>query len=139
MKYKAEIFVFSDLYSSKKDILEDNSLVFIIGKLSNRQSDEDDVLKIIADDIIDLKRVRNKLSKHIHIKIGYNQNNPEILNKIKSLTESHRGNCRLIINIETSSGYMQKIVSKDINISPDIDLINQLRDTLGEKNIWIET
>ena len=70
MKYKAEIFVFSDLYSSKKDILEDNSLVFIIGKLSNRQSDEDDVLKIIADDIIDLKRVRNKLSKHIHIKIS---------------------------------------------------------------------
>ena len=66
-------------------------------------------------------------------------NNPEILNKIKSITESYKGNCRLIINIETSSGYMQKIVSQNINISPDIDLINQLRDTLGEKNIWIET
>ena len=74
MKSKAEIFVFSDLYSSKKSILEDNSLVFIIGKLSNRQSEDDDVLKIIADDIIDLKRVRNTLSKHIHIKIGYDQN-----------------------------------------------------------------
>ena len=73
MKSKAEIFVFSDLYNLKKDLLEENSMVFVTGKLSNRQSEDDDVLKIIADDIIDISRVRSKLSKHIHVKINYNQ------------------------------------------------------------------
>ena len=139
MKSKAEIFVFSDLYNLKKDLLEENSMVFIVGKLSNRQSEDDDVLKIIADDIIEISRVRNKLSKHIHVKIDYSQNNPEILSKIKELVTANRGNCRFIVNIEASTGYIQKMVSKDINVNPGIDFIKKLREILGEKNVWIET
>ena len=113
--------------------------LFISGKLSNRQTDDDDVLKIIADDIIDMKKARNKFSRHIHIKIPYDSNNKELLKSIKSLVTSHSGECRFIINAETSSGYMQKIVSQDLNVSSDISFILKMREILGNNNVWIDS
>ena len=95
------------------------------------------VFKIIAEDIIDLKSVRSKFSKHVHVKIEYNQENPDILNAIRSLAESNPGNCRFIINIESSSGYSQKIVSQDLNVSSNIDFITQMRNIAGDNNVWI--
>ncbi len=137
MSTRSEIFIFNDLYEQRKDLIQDNALLFISGKLSNRQSDDDDVLKIIAEDIINMNQVRAKFSKHIHIKIEYHHNDNSILNSIKSLAQSNQGNCRLILNIETSSGYIHKIVSQDLNVSPSADFIQSLRDILGEKNVWI--
>ena len=84
-----------------------------------------------------MKQVRAKFSKHIHIKIEYNQNDTSMLNSIKLLAESHKGNCRFILNIETSSGYIQKLVSQNLNVSPDRDFIQSLREIVGEKNVWI--
>ena len=138
MNSRSEIFIFNDLYEQKKDLIQDNGLLFIIGKLSNRQSD-DNVLKIIADDIVDMKQARSKFSKHIHIKIEYSQTSESILNSIKELAESNRGRCRLILNIEASSGYIQKVVSRDLNVSSDINFIRLLRELVGNDNVWIAT
>ena len=137
MSARSEIFIFNDLYEQKKDLIKDNALLFISGKISNRQSDDDDVLKIIAEDIIDMNQVRSKFSKHIHIKIEYNQSDNSILNSIQSLAQSNKGNCRLILNIETSSGYINKMVSQDLHVSHSANFIQSLRKILGDKNVWI--
>ena len=134
---RSEIFIFSDLYNSKKDLIQENGIVFVSGKLSNRQSDEDDVLKIIADDIVDIRNVRDKFSKHIHVKISYDQNDPKILNSIKSLAETHKGRCRFILNVEASNGYIQKLVSQDLNVSSKSHFVQGLRDIVGDDNVWI--
>ena len=139
MSSKAEIFIFSDLYNQVKDLIHENSLIFVSGKLSNRQSEYDDVLKIIADDIIDIKRVRDKLSRHINVKLSYNQGNKDILSKIHSIAHSNKGHCRFVLNIESSTGYIQRIVSNDLNVSSSIELINQLRELLGDENVWIDS
>ena len=57
----------------------------------------------------------------------------------KSLTKSYKGHCRFILNIETSAGYIHKVVSQDINVSPELDFIKSLREIVGEDNVWIET
>ena len=101
------------------------------------QSDEDDVLKIIADDIVDIRNVRDKFSKHIHVKISYDQNDPKILNSIKSLAETHKGRCRFILNVEASNGYIQKLVSQDLNVSSKSHFVQGLRDIVGDDNVWI--
>ncbi len=139
MSSRSEIFVFNDLYEKKKDLIHENALLFISGKLSNRQADGDDVLKIIADDIIPMNTARSKFSKYIHVKIAYDKKDESILNSIKSLTKSYKGHCRFILNIETSAGYIHKVVSQDINVSPEIDFIQSLREIIGEDNVWIET
>ena len=97
------------------------------------------MLKIVADDIIDIKKVRQQLSRHIHIKIPYIQLDKEILSSIRSLADQNKGNCRFILNIESSSGYMQKIVSNDLHVSPSLEFIAQLREILGKENVWIKS
>ena len=104
MSSKAEVFIFSDLFNKVKDLLDENSMIFVTGKLSNRQSEYDDVIKIIADDVIDIKQVRNKLSRHINVKFSYDKASKEILSKIHSIAKSRKGHCRFILNIESSNG-----------------------------------
>ena len=104
-----------------------------------KRQEYDDVLKIIADDIIDIKRVRDKLSRHINVKLSYNQGNKDILSKIHSIAHSNKGHCRFVLNIESSTGYIQRMVSNDLNVSSSLELINQLRALLGDDNVWIDS
>ena len=136
---KAEIFIFSENYNRIKDLITENNIVFIRGKLSNRQTEYDDVLKIIADDVIDMKKVRQKLSRHIHIKVPYTQLDKNILSSVRILAEQNKGQCRFVINVEASSGYMQKIVSDDLYVSSDTEFISQLRKLIGQDNVWVQS
>ena len=136
---KSEVFIFSDLYNKIHHLLEENKLIFVSGKLSNRQSEDDNVLKIIADDVIGIKDARNKFSRHINIKIPYDSSNAQLLKAIKSLVSSNLGHCRFVINIESSNGYMQRIVSQDMNVSADIQFIIEMRELLGKDNVWIDS
>ena len=135
---KAEVFIFSDVFNQIKDLLVENNLLFITGKLSNRQN-EDDILKIIADDIIPMKNARAKLTRHVNIKIPHSQNDKNILNSIKSLTDLNKGNCRFVLNIETSSGYLQRMVAENIKVSHKLDFIIKLRELMGFDNVWIDS
>lgn len=137
MSSKAEIFVFHDLYERRKELIKENNIIFISGKISNRQSDEDEVLKIIADDIIEMKFVRTKMSKHINIRLSYSERKKETIVAIKSLAKEHSGNCRLILNVESSKGNVHRVVSDQYYVSSDIEFITQLRDLLGFDNVWI--
>jgi len=137
MSSKAEIFIFSDLFDRIKDLIYDNSMIFVTGKLSNRQSEYDDVLKVIADDVIDIKKVRDKLSRHINVKIAYDQGNKEILSQIHSLATSNKGNCRFVLNIESSTGYVRRIASSELNVSSSLEFICELRELLGDENVWV--
>ena len=136
---KAEIFIFSDLYNKINHLIHDNKLIFVVGKLSNRQAEDDNILKIIADDVIDMKDVRHKFSRHINVKIPYDKDNKELLESIKSLVSSNLGTCRFIINIESSTGYMQRMVSKDLNVSSDLEFILAMRKIVGNNNVWIDS
>ena len=96
-------------------------------------------LKIIADDVIDIKRVRDKLSRHINVKLSYDKASKEILSQVHSIAKSSKGHCRFILNIESSNGYMQRVVSNDLNVSPSLEFIQKLRDILGHENVWIDS
>jgi len=137
MASKAEIFIFSDLYDRVKELIHDNSMIFVIGKLSNRQSEYDDVLKVIANDVIDIKKVRNKLSRHINVKLRYDQRNKNILSNIHSIAESHKGSCRFVLNVESSTGFVQRIASSDLNVSSSLQFVSELRELLGDENVWV--
>ena len=86
-----------------------------------------------------MKIARSKFTRHVNIKIPYIQRDVNILNSIKSLLENNKGNCRFILNIETSSGYMQRVVSEDFNVSSKIEFISQLRELLGTNNVWLNS
>ena len=137
LKNKSEIFIFNKLYEIKKSLLEENNIIFIEGKFSNRQTEDDKILKIIADDIVPIADIRNKFSNSLNIKISQNQVSPDLLKSIKSIAKSNLGHCKIIFHFEIGKGHMQRVVSEDLKVKPSRNLISDLRSMIGNDNIWV--
>ena len=63
---RAEIVVFSDCYQSYGRLIDEGKVVFVKGKPSEGSDFSD--LKILADEIISVENVRNRLSQCLNIK-----------------------------------------------------------------------
>ena len=67
----AELFVFSNVYEKFRNILHEDSKIFIIGKKSTRGEFDSNNPKIIVDKIYTLDSIMQTLSKTINIKIHF--------------------------------------------------------------------
>lgn len=132
---QAEILAFNDTYERYKNIIEDNKIVFVQGKPTDRSDFAD--LKLIADHIVPLEKSRELLSRRVNIRLT-----PELAEKIDiaglhKLANHYKGNCSLVFHI--SNGQLrQRILAQNIKVSTDKLFMQKLRKEYGEKNIWIE-
>ena len=60
-----------------------------------------------------------------------------MLESIKSVIQSNIGHCKIIFHFDMGKGYGQRIVSKDLQVKPSRSLISDLREIVGNDNIWI--
>ena len=60
-----------------------------------------------------------------------------MLESIKSIIESNTGHCKIIFHFDMGKGHEQRIVSKDLQAKPSRSLIADLREIVGNDNIWI--
>ena len=133
---KADVFVFSEAFEKYKGLLENDACVFIKGSPSNRENDIR-TLKIIADDIYPLSRVREKLSRQINILLTNDQNDANLLQKIKDISAENKGHCALMLHLRDENGNIKHIRANHISVNPDHNFIMNLRKLLGQKNVWI--
>ena len=135
INFDVEVFVFSDCFDKYQLLLQEDSPIFIKAKQSKNAA-ENDILKVVANEIIDLKRARAVLSKCINIHIDDSVVDTDILNKIKTIVARYSGKCALLLHL-TKDGKTDTIKSKSIRIAPSSEMVNALRNLLGNKNVWI--
>ncbi len=132
---QAEILVFSDTYERYKDLIEDNKIVFVQGKPTDRSDFAD--LKLIADQIVPLENCRELLSRRVNIRLSPKAAEEIDLDGLQSLAKQYRGSCSLIFHI--SNGQLrQRILAQNIKVSSNKLFLKKLREEYGEKNIWVE-
>ncbi len=132
---QAEILVFSDTYERYKNIIEDNKIVFVRGKPTDRSDFAD--LKLIAEQIVPLENCRELLSKRVNIRLTPELAEELDLDGLYSLAKQYRGSCSLIFHI--SNGQLrQRILAQNIKVSSNKLFLQKLREEYGEKNIWVE-
>ena len=131
---QAEILVFSSIFSKYKDLVKNDSVVFVKGK----QTDETDFsdLKLIAEEIVTVKKAKEIYSKNINIKIDLNNANLDIV-KISKLAKDHKGKCGLMFHTSGENGRMQRIIAHNIKVSSSKPFLDEVRDICGKKNVWI--
>ena len=131
---QAEILAFSSVFSKYKDLVKNDSVVFIKGK----QTDETDFsdLKLIAEEIVTVEKAKEIYSKNINIRIDLNNANIDIT-KISNLAKDHPGKCGLMFHMETENGRMQRIIAHNIKVSAKKSFLNEVRDMCGKKNVWV--
>ncbi len=132
---QAEILVFSDTYERYKNLIEDNKIVFVHGKPTDRSDFAD--LKLIADQIVPLENCRELLSRRVNIRLTPQLAEEMDLEKLHSLAKQFRGSCSLIFHIANGQ-LRQRILAQNIKVSSNKLFLQKLREEYGEKNIWVE-
>jgi len=132
---QAEILAFSDTYERYKNLIEDNKIVFVHGKPTDRSDFAD--LKLIADQIIPLENCRELLSRRVNIRLTPQLAEEMDLEKLHGLARQFRGSCSLIFHI-VNGQLRQRILAQNIKVSSNKLFLQKLREEYGEKNIWIE-
>ena len=132
---QAEIITFSETYERYKNLIEDNKIVFIKGKPTDRSDFAD--LKLIADQIVPLDNCRELLSRRVNIRLTPETAEEIDLEKLHGLAKQYRGSCSLIFHISNDQ-LQQRILAQNIKVSSNKLFLQKLREEYGGKNIWVE-
>lgn len=133
---KVEVFTFSSIYEKYSQLLEKDKLIFVIGNPSNRSNADDDVTKIIAEELFPLEQTRRRLSNTINVRLNIEKDNNQLLNNLKEIALKSAGNCGFILHL-AGVGSSQKIRAGKLRVTHDKSFISTLREMVGEKNVWI--
>ncbi len=130
-----ELIAFAEAYSQFGNLCADDAMVLVRGTLQKKDGDRNP--KIIVDKILALSESRDQLTKSVHIKLRTQGLEEEFITEIQNQCKSNQGACKLVIHLVTEEENEYKIRAKDFGVSASKKMLEQLRDTLGEENVWI--
>ncbi len=129
---KIEVVFYPQVYENISSILKISNIVFVKGKVEHRSEKS----KVIARDVATLNTISEKHVKNLVIKIGM-KTSKDILNQIKNILGSHRGNSRIIIVISDENGGVVKVRLTRFQVAIVPELLEELKNILPEKNIFL--
>jgi DNA polymerase III subunit alpha len=132
-----EALVFSDTYSQYRQFLQPEAMILIIGKTSIK--DEEDQAKIMVDKVIPLENVWQECSKNLHLSVKANEFDDAGIKNLNQILARHQGECPVFINLITPQNGELVVRSKRLRAKPNPVLIEQLKNSLGERSVWIDT
>ena len=133
----AEVIAFSDCFKLYSDLIEEGNVVFVKGKPSENTDFSD--LKIMADEIIPVDRVRDRLSQRLNIKFPQGEIMPEEIDELMNIAKQYPGECRLVFHLPNNgSPRLMKVMAHNIKISTDKEFVRSLRTKYGKDNVWVE-
>ena len=131
-----QVYVFHNTYLDYLNFIYEDNIIFIRGKIGN-QSDGNQVNQIIANQIYSGDGIKNKLTKKINIKIDYTVNQKDLLEQLKTIFLTNKGEYPVVFHMLSSQSRSQKIISKNFLVNNDTDFLVKLRTLFGKNNVWI--
>jgi len=130
-------FLFSDDYVKMKEFFEVGWFLYIQGSVQNRWKTEEVEFKIKSMSL--LTEVRDKMTKGINLNLNLQDVNEVIIQEILNLTEQHKGESQLKINIlDVESNQSVNMLSRKVKISPDNEFMRKI-DAFDEINYSVIT
>ena len=127
-----ECIAFKSLLESKKDLFNDNNLVYVKGKAE----ENGDKIKVIVDDIDYIWNLKNRLAINLTINLFKSKLKEKDLDQIKDLLEKYPGECNLFFNL-INNGSNKVYRSREYKIKVSNELISNLKNIVGENNLKI--
>ena len=131
-----QVYVFHNIYLQYIDLVKEDNIIFIRGKISN-QSENNHVTQIIAEKIFNVDKIRSRLARYVNIRFEHNNNDKLILDKILELGYTYKGDINMMLHMTTSNKLNQRIQVKKFLVSPDQEFLNKLRLIIGKSNVWL--
>jgi len=126
----AEVVLFPDTLNKFADLLVEDTVVFVRGKLDYRRERPN----IIAAELIALNDVTEKLAAKVKISLDAKDVTKEKVATIKSICLHHRGRSPVYVAVRTDKGRVLAKADSDLSVNPDLDFCRKMRQLIGQEN-----
>ncbi|MCS7230876.1 MAG: DNA polymerase III subunit alpha [Elusimicrobiota bacterium] len=131
-----EVAVYNKIYELKKQIIHENSIVYIKGKISIK----DEIKSIVADEIELFEIIKEKIYKNktkIYISLSDIGIDDEYINRLKKIIEKHPGNTQVYFKVITKN-FEEFIIETNYKILPSKKMLSELENLIGENSYHFE-
>lgn len=130
---QVEVVMFPDVLNDYGDIMVEDTVVFVKGKLDYRRERPN----ILAAELIRLEDVREKLAAKVKIGLDAKGVTKERVAQIKSICEHHKGRSPVYVAVRTDKGRVYAAADKELSVNPDLDFCRKMRQLVGEENFQL--
>ena len=124
-----------------RDLAQEGARIVLIARVreardrSDDSNDESTSVKALEGvKVMPLAKARAKLADTLHLHVDTRALPESVLEKIQGALRTHPGRCRVLFHVRAVQGSWI-LESKSARTLPDVDLMKELRDLLGEKNV----
>ena len=127
-----EVLVFPKAYRKAPDLIKEDGLVYIHGRLNLREEEP----KLIAEDMIPLEKVKERFTKAVLVKIDTTGADQDQLIKVKVALSRYKGNIPVLVDLISPEGRKIRLAAdKELSVSPTDELISGVEAIVGTGNI----
>lgn len=132
------VMAFNKSYTKYKELIQENQKVFITGKLSERDRNQEEI-SILLETIEPIENIRDVQLRQLHVKIESDiAENISILKTIKSFFNQYPGKLQIFFHMMNSDHEEKIIQVKNIRANASRELLDKLRDIVGITNVWLK-
>ncbi len=127
----SEVIAFNDVLGNSRDMLQPGSMVLLDCEVTERKGDR----RLSVTDVYRLSRARTLFNAGLQIDIGGDNVDFDTISKVVELLRERPGSGPIIVRILHPSGWKVLAASRSIRVSPDDDLLEDLRRLLGAESV----
>lgn len=129
-----EVVVFPALYKQHPALLKKDATIFIRGRVNSR----DDIPKVLAEEAVPLDEVKRRFTRLVSIDLHTAGLDPELLEKLKGILNSHRGKVPVYLSFRDPNGKTAVIQPGDAyRVETNDELFHAIESLLGENAVKI--
>jgi DNA polymerase III subunit alpha len=128
-----ECIMFGKIFSEFGELIVPESTIMVMGKLES----SGDAIKLHAEEVIDLSKVADKLTKSIGLLMDLEKHTDETISELKMILEANDGDVPVIIYVRTNGTSKRFIINYKIKLSDKF--LQDIQNLLGEESIAYQT
>ncbi|MGD2279296.1 MAG: DNA polymerase III subunit alpha, partial [Candidatus Omnitrophota bacterium] len=126
------VLVFPSAYRKAPDLVKEDSLVYVRGRLNLREEEP----KIVAEDIIPLEKVKEMFTKSVLLKLNATGLEKKTMERIKGVMVRHKGKIPVFVDIVSPEGRRVRLATdRELGVYPTDKLVGELEEIVGSGNI----
>ncbi|MGB3057647.1 MAG: hypothetical protein WBC16_05780, partial [Candidatus Omnitrophota bacterium] len=130
------VLVFPSAYRKAPDLVKEDSMVYVRGRLNLREEEP----KIVAEDIIPLEKVKEMFTKSVLVKLSTTGLEEKTMERIKKVMQRHKGKIPVFVDIVSPGGRRIRLsTDKDLGVYPSDELVAEVEEIVGPGNIKFVT
>jgi len=131
-----EAIVFSDPWQTYGEYMHEDAMVLLRARVSKK---EGEAPKLIAEEVMPLSEARRRLTGRLHLLLVAT-NGKDRAGEALRIISRYPGPIPVYLHVEHSDeGPPLKLRAEGVGVDTETDLLDELKDLLGEENVWVSS